>query len=40
MSRLGRCDSEWPRLLELCGLFGTLLADQDGIYCSWHENLH
>jgi DNA invertase Pin-like site-specific DNA recombinase len=32
MSRLGRRDSEWHRLLELCGVFGTLLADEDGIY--------
>lgn len=32
MSRLGRRDSEWHRLLELCGIFGTLLADQDGVY--------
>lgn len=32
MSRLARCDSEWHRLLELCGVFGTLLADQEGVY--------
>ena len=32
MSRLGRRDSEWHRLLELCAVFGTLLADEDGIY--------
>lgn len=32
MSRLGRRDREWHRLLELCGVFGTLLGDQDGVY--------
>lgn len=32
MSRLARSSKDWHHLLELCGLFGTLLADQDGIY--------
>ena len=32
MSRLARLDSDWHHLLELCGIFGTLLADQDGVY--------
>ena len=32
MSRLARCDSDWHHLLELCGVFGTLLADQEGVY--------
>jgi DNA invertase Pin-like site-specific DNA recombinase len=32
MSRLARADSDWHRLVELCGVFGTLLADQDGVY--------
>src|SRR5438876_1753186 len=32
MSRLARCDTDWHHLLELCAVFGTLLADQDGIY--------
>jgi DNA invertase Pin-like site-specific DNA recombinase len=32
MSRLARSDKDWHHLLELCGVFGTLLADQDGIY--------
>ena len=32
MSRLARSDSDWHHLLELCGVFGTLLADQDGVY--------
>lgn len=32
MSRLARCNKDWHQLLELCALFGTLLADQDGLY--------
>lgn len=32
MSRLARCCKDWYHLLELCGVFGTLLADQDGLY--------
>jgi DNA invertase Pin-like site-specific DNA recombinase len=32
MSRLARCDKDWHHLLEVCGIFGTLLADQDGVY--------
>lgn len=32
MSRLARSGADWHRLLELCALFGTLLADLDGIY--------
>jgi DNA invertase Pin-like site-specific DNA recombinase len=32
MSRLARSGADWHRLLELCALFGTLLADTDGIY--------
>ena len=32
MSRLARSSKDWHHLLELCALFGTLLADQDGIY--------
>ena len=32
MSRLARSNKDWHQLLELCGLFQTLLADQDGIY--------
>src|SRR6266508_1162535 len=32
MSRLARSNADWHRLLELCALFGTLLADADGIY--------
>lgn len=32
MSRLARSNKDWHQLLELCGIFHTLLADQDGIY--------
>jgi DNA invertase Pin-like site-specific DNA recombinase/DNA-binding transcriptional MerR regulator len=32
MSRLARSCKDWYHLLELCGLFGCLLADSDGIY--------
>lgn len=32
MSRLARCSKDWHQLLEICGLFGTLIADTDGVY--------
>jgi DNA invertase Pin-like site-specific DNA recombinase len=32
MSRLARSCTDWYRLLELCALFRTLLADLDGVY--------
>ena len=32
MSRLARSNKDWHQLLELCGIFRTLLADQDGLY--------
>ena len=32
MSRLARSAKDWHHLLEVCALFGTLLADQDGVY--------
>ena len=32
MSRLARCSKDWHQLLEICGLFGTLIADLDGVY--------
>ena len=32
MSRLARSCKDWYQLLETCSLFGTILADQDGIY--------
>jgi DNA invertase Pin-like site-specific DNA recombinase len=32
LSRLSRSSKDWYHRLELCAVFGTLLADQDGIY--------
>lgn len=32
MSRLARSCRDWHQLLEVCGLFGTLIGDVDGIY--------
>jgi DNA invertase Pin-like site-specific DNA recombinase len=32
MSRLARSNKDWHQLLELCAIFGTLLADTDGLY--------
>jgi len=32
MSRLARSNADWHRLLEVCALFGTLIADLDGLY--------
>ena len=32
MSRLARSCKDWHHLLEVCAIFGGLLADQDGVY--------
>jgi DNA invertase Pin-like site-specific DNA recombinase len=32
LNRLSRSSKDWYQLLELCGILGTLLADQDGVY--------
>lgn len=32
MSRLAHSNKDWHQLLELCAIFRTLLADQDGLY--------
>ena len=32
LSRLARSHKDWHQLLELCAIFGTLLADADGLY--------
>jgi DNA invertase Pin-like site-specific DNA recombinase len=32
MSRFARSSADWHRLLELCAVCGSLLADQDGVY--------
>jgi DNA invertase Pin-like site-specific DNA recombinase len=38
MSRLARSCADWHQLLELCALFGALIADSDGIYDPTHYN--
>jgi DNA invertase Pin-like site-specific DNA recombinase len=32
MSRLARSNKDWHQLLDVCAIFRTLLADQDGLY--------
>jgi DNA invertase Pin-like site-specific DNA recombinase len=32
VSRLARNNADWHRLLEICGLTGTLILDEDGLY--------
>src|SRR5260370_41096503 len=32
VSRLSRLNSDWHRVLELCAVFDTLIADDEGIY--------
>ncbi len=32
LSRLARFNKDWHQLIELCAIFGTMLADQDGLY--------
>jgi DNA invertase Pin-like site-specific DNA recombinase len=32
MSRLARSNTDWHHLLDMCGIFGTILADEDGLY--------
>jgi DNA invertase Pin-like site-specific DNA recombinase len=32
MSRLARSSKDWHAFFEMCALFGTLIADQDGVY--------
>ena len=32
MSRLARSNSDWQHLLQICNIFGTILADEDGLY--------
>jgi len=38
MSRLARSCKDWYQLLEVCAVFGTLIADLDGIYEPAHYN--
>jgi DNA invertase Pin-like site-specific DNA recombinase len=37
-SRLARSNRDWHQLLEICALFGTLIADLDGVYDPGHYN--
>jgi DNA invertase Pin-like site-specific DNA recombinase len=41
MSRLARSCKDWYQLLEVCGLFRTVLADQDRVYdpADYHDRL-
>jgi len=38
VSRLARNSSDWHRLLEICALSDTLIADEDGLYNPAHFN--
>ena len=33
LSRLSRTDKDWCHLMEVCQIFGTLLGDEQEIYC-------
>ena len=37
-SRLARNGRDWPTLIEFCGLVGTVIVDEDGIYEPRHPN--
>jgi DNA invertase Pin-like site-specific DNA recombinase len=41
VSRLARSCKDWYHLLEVCGLFGTLISDTDGVYdpCLYNDRL-
>ena len=41
MSHLARSNKDWHQLLEVCALFSTLIADQDGMYdpASYNDRL-
>jgi DNA invertase Pin-like site-specific DNA recombinase len=38
VSRLSRRNSDWHRVIELCAVFRTLIADEDGIYSAEDPN--
>jgi len=38
LSRLSRSNKDWHQLIEVCGIFNTLLCDQDGVYDSLDSN--
>lgn len=37
-SRLARNDRDWLTLIEFCGLVGTIIIDEDGVYEPGHPN--
>jgi DNA invertase Pin-like site-specific DNA recombinase len=37
-SRLARNGRDWHTLIEFCGLVGTILIDEDGVYDPRHPN--
>lgn len=37
-SRVSRSNAEWHRLIDVCGIFHTLLCDQDGVYDALDSN--
>jgi DNA invertase Pin-like site-specific DNA recombinase len=41
VSRLARNNADWHQLLELCGVTGTLICDEDGLYdpCDFNDSL-
>ena len=38
LSRLSRSNTEWHQLIDVCGIFRTLLCDQDGVYDALDSN--
>lgn len=38
LSRLSRCNKAWHQPVDVCGIFNTLLCDQDGVYDSTDGN--
>jgi DNA invertase Pin-like site-specific DNA recombinase len=38
VSRLSRRNSDWHRVIELCAVFRTLIADEDGVYSAQDPN--
>jgi DNA invertase Pin-like site-specific DNA recombinase len=38
LSRLSRSNTEWHHLIDVCGIFHTLLCDQDGVYDALDSN--
>nr|WP_294169588.1 recombinase family protein [uncultured Sphingomonas sp.] len=38
VSRLSRLNSDWHRVIELCAVFRTLIADEDGVYDPQNPN--